>query len=110
MHYLAIKGKQKLSGSVSISGAKNAALPLLALTLLSKRKLYITNIPEVAGVKTLLQLLTNLGAVSTCKDNTVDIDATSVNSACANYDIVRKMRASILVLGPLLARFGHCEV
>ncbi len=110
MYYLAIKGKQKLSGSVSISGAKNAALPLLALTLLSKRKLTITNIPEVADVKTLLQLLTNLGAVSTCKDNRVDIDATSVNSACANYDIVRKMRASILVLGPLLARFGHCEV
>ncbi|MBV5277602.1 MAG: UDP-N-acetylglucosamine 1-carboxyvinyltransferase, partial [Campylobacteraceae bacterium] len=110
MYYLAIKGKQKLSGSVSISGAKNAALPLLALTLLSKRKLQITNIPEVADVKTLLQLLTNLGATSTCKDNQVDIDATSVNSACANYDIVRKMRASILVLGPLLARFGHCEV
>jgi len=62
MYYLAIQGKQKLSGSVSISGAKNAALPLLALTLLSKRKLTISNIPEVADVKTLLQLLSNLGA------------------------------------------------
>ncbi|MDD2385117.1 MAG: UDP-N-acetylglucosamine 1-carboxyvinyltransferase [Sulfurospirillaceae bacterium] len=110
MHYLAIQGKQKLSGSVSISGAKNAALPLLALTLLSSRKLTITNIPEVADVKTLLQLLTNLGATSTCNNNTVEIDSTTVNSACANYDIVRKMRASILTLGPLLARFGHCEV
>lgn len=110
MYYLAIQGKQKLSGSVSISGAKNAALPLLALTLLSNRKIIITNVPEVADVKTLLQLLTNLGASSTCKDNVVEIDSTSVNSACANYDIVRKMRASILTLGPLLARFGHCEV
>ncbi|MDD3344788.1 MAG: UDP-N-acetylglucosamine 1-carboxyvinyltransferase, partial [Sulfurospirillaceae bacterium] len=110
MHYLAIQGKQKLSGSVHISGAKNAALPLLALTLLSNRKIIISNIPEVADVKTLLQLLTNLGATSTCNNNVVEIDSTTVNSACANYDIVRKMRASILTLGPLLARFGHCEV
>ncbi|MFB1007760.1 MAG: UDP-N-acetylglucosamine 1-carboxyvinyltransferase, partial [Sulfurospirillum sp.] len=111
MYYLAIEGKQKLSGSVTISGAKNAALPLLALTLLSKRKITISNIPQVADVKTLLQLLTNLGASFTNKDkNIVEVDSTTVNSACANYDIVRKMRASILTLGPLLARFGHCEV
>ncbi len=111
MHYLAIKGKQKLSGSVAISGAKNAALPLLALTLLSKQKLTISNIPHVADVKTLLQLLSNLGATYSFLDkNTVTVDATTVHSACANYDIVRKMRASILTLGPLLARFGSCEV
>jgi UDP-N-acetylglucosamine 1-carboxyvinyltransferase len=110
MHYLAIKGKQKLSGSVTISGAKNAALPLLTLTLLSKNPITIDNVPDVADVKTLLQLLSNLGASSTCKDNVVKIDSTTVNSTCANYDIVRKMRASILTLGPLLARFGHCEV
>ncbi|NCB54438.1 MAG: UDP-N-acetylglucosamine 1-carboxyvinyltransferase, partial [Epsilonproteobacteria bacterium] len=111
MYYLAVEGKQKLSGSVTISGAKNAALPLLALTLLSKRKIKISNIPEVADVKTLLQLLANLGATyAFVQKNVVDVDATSVNSACANYDIVRKMRASILTLGPLLARFGHCEV
>lgn len=111
MHYLAIKGKQKLSGSVAISGAKNAALPLLALTLLSKQKLTISNIPHVADVKTLLQLLSNLGATYSFLDkNTVTVDTTTVHSACANYDIVRKMRASILTLGPLLARFGSCEV
>jgi UDP-N-acetylglucosamine 1-carboxyvinyltransferase len=111
MYYLAIKGKQKLSGTVLISGAKNAALPLLALTLLSKRTITISNMPQVADVKTLLQLLTNLGASFTCNDkNVVEVNATTVNSACANYDIVRKMRASILTLGPLLARFGHCEV
>lgn len=61
MHYLVIEGQQKLSGSVVISGAKNAALPLLTLTLLSNRPVKITNIPEVADVKTLLQLLKNLG-------------------------------------------------
>lgn len=110
MQYLAIKGKQKLSGSVMISGAKNAALPLLTLTLLSKNPVMIHNIPEVADVKTLLQLLQNLGARFTCKDNLAMVDSTTVNSTCANYDIVRKMRASILTLGPLLARFGHCEV
>ena len=111
MYYLAIEGKQKLSGTVSISGAKNAALPLLALTLLSNRAITISNMPNVADVKTLLQLLTNLGGSFSYKDqNVVEVDATTVNSACANYDIVRKMRASILTLGPLLARFGHCEV
>ncbi len=110
MHYLSIQGNQKLKGSISISGAKNAALPLLAATLLSKNRITITNVPEVADVKTLLKLLGNLGSISSYKDNSVEIDTTKVKSACANYDIVRKMRASILTLGPLLARFGHCEV
>jgi UDP-N-acetylglucosamine 1-carboxyvinyltransferase len=110
MHYLSIQGNQKLKGSVSISGAKNAALPLLASTLLSKNNLTINNVPKVADVKTLLTLLGNLGATSTFEKNVVTIDTTKVESACANYDIVRKMRASILTLGPLLARFGHCEV
>ena len=110
MHYLSIQGNQKLKGSVSISGAKNAALPLLAATLLSKNSLTINNVPKVADVKTLLTLLGNLGASSSFEENCVKIDTTKVESACANYDIVRKMRASILTLGPLLARFGHCEV
>jgi UDP-N-acetylglucosamine 1-carboxyvinyltransferase len=110
MHYLSIQGNQKLKGSVRISGAKNAVLPLLAATLLSKNKISITNVPEVTDVKTLLTLLGNLGSISSYKDNHVSIDTTKVESACANYDIVRKMRASILTLGPLLARFGHCEV
>ena len=110
MYYLSIQGNQKLKGSVSISGAKNAVLPLLAATLLSKNKISITNVPEVTDVKTLLTLLGNLGSISSYKNNHVIIDTTKVESACANYDIVRKMRASILTLGPLLARFGHCEV
>ncbi|MBL0687319.1 MAG: UDP-N-acetylglucosamine 1-carboxyvinyltransferase [Sulfurospirillum sp.] len=110
MQYLSIKGNQKLKGSVGISGAKNAALPLLAVTLLSKNRVSIENIPEVEDVKTLLTLLGNLGSNSSCSNNHVTIDTTEVKSACANYEIVKKMRASILTLGPLLARFGHCEV
>lgn len=110
LHYLSIEGKQKLKGSVSISGAKNAALPLLAATLLSKNRITLSNVPEVVDVKTLLKLLENLGAKTNLEKNIVKIDTTGVKSACANYDIVRKMRASILTLGPLLARFGHCEV
>ncbi len=110
LYYLSIKGKQKLRGSVSISGAKNAALPLLAATLLSKNKITLSNIPNVVDVKTLLKLLENLGAKTEQNGSAVSVDTTSVESACANYDIVRKMRASILTLGPLLARFGHCEV
>ena len=110
MYYLSIKGKQKLKGLVSISGAKNSALPLLAATLLSKNRISLSNIPNVVDVKTLLKLLENLGAQAKIEKDVVQIDTTTVKSACANYDIVRKMRASILTLGPLLARFGHCEV
>ncbi len=111
MHYLKIEGNAKLSGEVRISGAKNAALPIIAITLLAKNKVNLTNIPNVADIKTLCQLLRNLGAKCEFEDeNSLSIDTSSVNSTTANYDIVRKMRASILTLGPLLARFGHCEV
>jgi UDP-N-acetylglucosamine 1-carboxyvinyltransferase len=110
LYYLSIKGGQKLKGSVKISGAKNAALPLLAATLLSKNKIALSNMPNVVDVKTLTKLLENLGATNSSSDMGQIIDTTTVNSTCANYDIVRKMRASILTLGPLLARFGHCEV
>ncbi len=110
MHYLSINGEQTLNGSVEISGAKNSALPLLAATLLSKNEVTISNLPNVADVKTLLKLLQNLGASFIHKKNEVKIDTKNVQSTCANYDIVRKMRASILTLGPLLTRFGRCEV
>ena len=111
MHYLRINGGKKLSGSVKISGAKNAALPLIALSILSKNEVIIKNLPAVSDIHTLIQLLSNLGAKCEFLDaNTVKIDPREVNSTKAIYDIVRKMRASILVLGPLLARFRHCEV
>nr|WP_314792026.1 UDP-N-acetylglucosamine 1-carboxyvinyltransferase [uncultured Campylobacter sp.] len=111
MHYLRIDGGKKLSGSVKISGAKNAALPLIALSILSKNEVVIKNLPAVSDIHTLIQLLSNLGAKCEFLDaNTTKIDPREINSTKAIYDIVRKMRASILVLGPLLARFRHCEV
>ena len=111
MHYLRINGGKKLSGSVKISGAKNAALPLIALSILSKNEVIIKNLPAVSDIHTLIQLLSNLGAKCEFLDaNTAKIDPREINSTKAIYDIVRKMRASILVLGPLLARFRHCEV
>ncbi len=110
MDYLQIQGPTKLSGTVTISGAKNAALPLITLTLLAHNPLKITNMPEVVDIKTLLKLLQNLGASCSLKDHVLSVDTSTVNHTMANYDIVKTMRASILVLGPLLARFGHCEV
>ena len=110
MDFLRIQGQNELHGTIEISGAKNAALPLIALSILSEKKVTITNIPDVADIKTLLKLLTNLGASYRFENNTATIDATTIEKTTATYDIVRTMRASILVLGPLLARFGHCEV
>lgn len=111
MQYLEIKGGKKLNGNVEISGAKNAALPLIAATILSKNSVKISNLPNVVDIKTLIKLLENLGANCEFKDShCATINTTSINSTKATYDIVRKMRASILVLGPLLCRFGHCEV
>ncbi|SMC09660.1 UDP-N-acetylglucosamine 1-carboxyvinyltransferase [Nitratiruptor tergarcus] len=110
MDYLRVKGGKKLQGSVAISGAKNAALPLIAATILAKKSVKIDNLPDVRDIRTLLKLLDNLGAKYIYNTNSALIDTTSINSTTATYDIVRTMRASILVLGPLLARFGHCEV
>lgn len=102
-------GKQNLKGSVKISGAKNAALPLLAATILSKNKLTVSNLPNVVDINTLLKLLEMLGSTYE-KKGSLHIDSTTIKNTKANYEIVKTMRASILVLGPLLSRFGHCEV
>ncbi len=110
MYYLDIYGGKKLSGEVTISGAKNSSLPLIASTILSKTPVTITNMPRVADIKTMLKLMTNLGAEAEFEGNTLKIDAQKLNGTVATYDIVKTMRASILVLGPLLARFGKCDV
>ena len=110
MDYLQIAGGTKLEGSVKISGAKNAALPIIASTILAKNDVKITNMPGVVDIKTLIKLLNNLGAKSVFKNHSLTLNTEQINSTKATYDIVRKMRASILVLGPLLSRFGHCEV
>jgi len=110
MDYLEIEGGFKLSGSIEIAGAKNAALPILALTILCENEVKICNLPPVFDIKTMLTLLENLGATYSFEGDCAKVDASSVDKTEAKYDIVRKMRASILTLGPLLARFGHCEV
>jgi len=110
MDYLKIQGPSSLKGSVTITGAKNAALPLIAMSLLAKNSVKINNMPDVVDIKTLLKLLHNLGGTFTMEGNSVEIDTCCLTNTKATYDIVKTMRASILVLGPLLARFGHCEV
>ncbi|WP_457561757.1 UDP-N-acetylglucosamine 1-carboxyvinyltransferase [Caminibacter pacificus] len=108
--YLHIYQTPKLSGSIDISGAKNSALPAIAATILAKNEPTLTNVPEVADVKTLLKLLKILGASFEFENNTLKIDTSTINNTTAVYEIVKTMRASILVLGPLLARFGECKV
>ena len=108
--YLKIKHSPKLKGSVTISGAKNSALPVIAASILSKNDFYLENVPEVADVKTLLKLLKILGSEFELKDNSLKINTQNINNTTAVYEIVKTMRASILVLGPLLARFHDCKV
>ncbi|EAI8056099.1 UDP-N-acetylglucosamine 1-carboxyvinyltransferase [Campylobacter jejuni] len=110
MTYLEIEGTNHLSGNVAISGAKNAALPLIVSSILAKNEVKINNVPNVADIKTLISLLENLGAKVNFQNNSALLNTNTLNQTIAKYDIVRKMRASILTLGPLLARFGHCKV
>jgi len=110
MDYLKIEGIDSLNGTIKISGAKNASLPLIAMTIIAKNRVNIKNLPNVADIKTLLKLLSNLGADCDIQDNKTTINTTTLHETKATYDIVKTMRASILVLGPILARFGHCEV
>ncbi|EIF1583518.1 UDP-N-acetylglucosamine 1-carboxyvinyltransferase [Campylobacter jejuni] len=110
MTYLEIEGTNHLSGNITISGAKNAALPLIVSSILAKNEVKINNVPNVADIKTLISLLENLGAKVNFQNNSALLNTNTLNQTIAKYDIVRKMRASILTLGPLLAHFGHCEV
>lgn len=110
MDYLQIEGIKSLQGTIKISGAKNASLPLIAMTILAKNEVKIKNLPRVADIKTLLKLLSNLGATCEMNDEATLVNTTTLTETKATYDIVKTMRASILVLGPILSRFGHCEV
>jgi len=104
-------GGQPLRGEVTISGAKNAALPILMSALLSKTPIVFNNVPQLNDILTTVKLLGQLGAKTQwLSDNQLEIDASNITQCCAPYDLVKTMRASILVLGPLLARMGHAEV
>ncbi len=110
MDYLQLQKINSLEGIIEISGAKNASLPLIAMTILAKKSVKIKNLPQVADIRTLLKLLANLGADVIFEGNEAVVDTSVLTQTKATYDIVKTMRASILVLGPILARFGHCEV
>lgn len=105
-----IAGSGPLSGEISISGSKNAALPILAATLLATEEVTLTNVPRLNDIKTLIDLLKTLGATIDAEANRVVVNANSVQSVTAPYELVKTMRASILVLGPLLARYGEANV
>ena len=119
MKKLVITGGNKLQGSVQISGAKNAALPLMVASILTNQKLTLSNIPQVADISTMANLLSNLGIEITLEGGDEDgghlgkvlsFSAATIDNPVAPYELVCKMRASILILGPLLARFGKAKV
>ncbi len=111
MESLLIKGGRALNGSVRIGGAKNAALPVLISSLLTDQDLLISNVPHLRDITTTLELLGRLGAnIEIDEKSVVRIRASNLHSRRAPYDLVKTMRASILVLGPLLARYGEAEV
>ncbi len=104
-------GGKPLRGEVTISGAKNAALPILMSALLSKTPIVFNNVPQLNDILTTVKLLGQLGAKTEwLSESQLRIDASNITQCCAPYDLVKTMRASILVLGPLLARMGHAEV
>ena len=111
MDKLLIDGGATLSGKISISGAKNAALPILAGTLLATKPVTVRNVPHLKDVTTTIALLQTMGVQITIDDHlNVEVDASSVTNLEAPYELVKTMRASILVLGPLVARFGRADV
>jgi len=111
MDKLLIEGSAPLAGDVRISGAKNAVLPILAATLLGSSRSTIANVPHLNDVTTTMSLLARMGCTLTMGDNMrVEVDPTTINDYTAAYELVRTMRASILVLGPLVARYGQAEV
>jgi UDP-N-acetylglucosamine enolpyruvyl transferase len=108
---LQIQGGVPLEGEVRISGAKNAALPILAATLLAEGTVSVGNVPHLQDVTTMIELLGRMGVSVTIDDKMrVEVDAGTIRDHVAPYELVRTMRASILVLGPLLARFGQADV
>ena len=111
MENIVIKGGRRLKGTVSVAGAKNAVLPVIAATLLaSEGKSVITEVPVLADVYTINEVLRNLNADVQFENNEIEVDATGNLTTEAPFEYVQKMRASVLVLGPLLARYGHANV
>ena len=110
MQKLEVLGAKKLKGQIKISGSKNASLPILAATLLSNKKVYLKNLPNVKDIETMVNLLKSLGSKIKYHKETLIIDNSNQNKKFASYNLVKTMRAGILVLGPLLAKFGSAKV
>ena len=111
MDKLLIRGGRTLQGEVLISGAKNAALPELCAALLTAQPVTLRNVPRLQDVSTMLKLIRNMGVqVEQSDEGVVRIDASTLSSPEAPYELVKTMRASVLALGPLLARFGEATV
>ncbi len=110
MNFISIEGNCKLKGLIEISGAKNSALPILASALLTDKLLSLKNIPKLIDVESMISLISSLGSKVKKNNNTYVLETKKISSCKADYDLVRKMRASFLVLGPLLAREGYAEV
>ena len=110
MDKLVIKGGKKLSGDVTVSGSKNAALPIFISSLLASGTHEIHNVPFLRDINTTIKVMETLGAKVEGNGNIVKIDTTGINNHEATYELVKTMRASVLVLGPLLARLGKARV
>jgi len=110
MQKLEVFGANKLKGQINISGSKNASLPILAATLLSNKKVYLNNLPKVKDIETMINLLKSLGSITKFNKKNLIIDNYKQNKKFASYNLVKTMRAGILVLGPLLAKFGNAKV
>ncbi len=110
MQKLEVYGANKLKGEINISGSKNASLPILAATLLTNKKVYLDNLPKVKDIETMINLLRSLGSKTKFNKKNLVVDNSKQNKNFASYNLVKTMRAGILVLGPLLAKFGRAKV
>ena len=110
MDKILIEGQKPLSGSVMISGAKNAVLPIMTAALMAEGKSVLTRVPDLRDTRTMIRLMKIVGATCSFKDGRLEINSSTVNNPEAPYDLVKTMRASFYVLGPLLARFGVVKV
>ena len=110
MEKIVVEGGERLFGEVSISGAKNAALPIMAASILANSPVKLKNIPELRDIKTFINLLNIIGAKTEFSNNSLIIDPATINNCTAPYELVKTMRASILFLGPLITKFGKAKV
>ena len=110
MDKLLITGKKDLKGYIEVHGSKNSSLPILVSSLLNTNTLTLSNIPDVDDTNNMIKLLKGYGAKINSNKNNLNINCENIKNISTDYDIVRKMRASVLILGPLLSRFGFCKI